>query len=169
MSHIPAPPPSAENNYGIKGSPMGGWLVIFIAMYVISAAQGLLGLWPAFQAAFQMPRFATAFLVIVGIIALWNVFILYSVIQLILQKPHAVRVTKLMLATGPVIAALTPSLGAIAVASAVPDAELTFELIKKGYNAEVFGQISGMLLLSVIWYRYFCVANRVKAIWGKYM
>jgi len=26
-----------------------------------------------------------------------------------------------------------------------------------------------MLLLSVIWYRYFCVSKRVKAIWGKYM
>ena len=132
MSHIPAPPPTLppagdgpENNYGIKGSPMGGWLVVFIAMYVISAAQGLLGLWPAFQAAFQLPRFATAFLAIVSVIALWNVFILYSVLQLILQKPHAVRVTKLMLATGPVIAALTPMLGAIAVTSTIPDAAPT--------------------------------------------
>ena len=168
MAEIPAPP-TPENNYGdygIKGSPMGGWLIVFIAMYVISAAQGLLGLWPAFQAAFQLPRFATAFLAIVSVIALWNVFILYSVLQLILQKPHAVRVTKLMLATGPVIAALTPMLGAIAVTSTIPDAELNAELLKKAYTAEVFGQISGMLLLSAIWYRYFCVAKRVKAIWG---
>lgn len=176
MSHIPAPPPTLppsgdgpENNYGIKGSPMGGWLIVFIAMYVISAVQGVLGLWPAFQAAFQLPKFAGAFLAIVGVIGLWNVFIFYSVLQLILQKPHAVRVTKLMLATGPVIAALTPMLGVIAVTSTIPDAELNVELIKKAYTAEVFGQISGMLLLSAIWYRYFCVAKRVKAIWGKYM
>ncbi|WP_446424440.1 hypothetical protein [Mailhella sp.] len=167
-SASPSPAPSPENSYGIKGSPMGGWLVVFIAMYVISAAQGLLGLWPAFQAAFQLPRFASAFLAIVSVIALWNIFILYSVLQLILQKPHAVRVTKLMLATGPVIAALTPMLGAIALVSTMPDAELNAELIKTAYTPEVFGQISGMLLLSAIWYRYFCVAKRVKAIWGQY-
>ena len=53
--------------------------------------------------------------------------------------------------------------------STIPDAELDAELIQMAYPAEVFGQISGMLLLSAIWYRYFCVAKRVKAIWGKYM
>ena len=175
MSHIPAPPPSCpsgdgpENNYGIKGSPMGGWLVIFIAMYVISAAQGVLGLYPAFMAAFQLPKFAGAFLSIVSIIGLWNVFIFSCMIQVILQKPKAVRLTKIMLLTGPVIALLTPLLGVIAVTSTIPDAQLDFELVKKAYTAEVAGQISGMVLLSAIWYRYFCVAKRVKAIWGKYM
>ena len=175
MSHIPAPPPSCpsgdgpENNYGIKGSPMGGWLVIFIAMYVISAAQGVLGLYPAFMAAFQLPEFAFEFLGIVSIIGLWNVFIFYCMIQVILQKPNAVRLTKIMLLTGPVIALLTPLLGVIAVTSTIPDGQLDFELVKKAYTAEVAGQISGMVLLSAIWYRYFCVAKRVKAIWGKYM
>ena len=170
MAEIPAPP-TPENNYGdygIKGSPMGGWLIVFIAMYVISAAQGLLGLYPAFMAAFQLPKFAGAFLAIVSVIGLWNVFIFYCMVQVILQKPKAVRLTKIMLASGPVIAALTPMLGAIAVTSTIPDAELNAELLKKAYTAEVFGQISGMLLLSAIWYRYFCVAKRVKAIWGKY-
>ena len=51
----------------------------------------------------------------------------------------------------------------------MPDAQLDLELVKKVYTAEVAGQISGMVLLSAIWYRYFCVAKRVKAIWGKYM
>ena len=50
MAEIPAPS-TPENDYGFKGSPMGGWLVIFIAMYIISAAQGVLGLYPAFLAA----------------------------------------------------------------------------------------------------------------------
>ena len=171
MAEIPAPP-TPENNYGdygIKGSPMGGWLIVFIAMYVISAAQGLLGLYPAFMAAFQLPKFAGAFLAIVGVIGLWNVFIFYCMVQVILQKPKAVRLTKIMLASGPVIAALTPLLGAIAVTSTIPDAKLGLALVKQAYTAEVAGQISGMLLLSVIWYRYFCVAKRVKAIWGKYM
>ena len=166
MSHIPAPPPSCpsgdgpENNYGIKGSPMGGWLVIFIAMYVISAAQGLLGLYPAFMAAFQMPKFAGAFLGILSIIGLWNVFIFYCMIQVILQKPKAVRLTKAMLLTGPLIAAITPLLGVIAVTSTVPDAQLDLELVTKAYTAEVAGQISGMVLLSAIWYRYFCGGRR---------
>jgi hypothetical protein len=80
-----------------------------------------------------------------------------------------VRLTKIMLATGPVIALLTPLLGVIAVTSTIPDAQLDLELVKKAYTAEVAGQISGMVLLSAIWYRYFCVAKRVKAIWGKYM
>ena len=176
MSHIPAPPPSfanggdgPENNYGIKGSPMGGWLIVFIAMYVISAAQGLLGLYPAFLAAFELPKFAGAFLGIVSVIGLWNVFIFYCMVQVILQKPNAVRLTKIMLATGPVIAAVTPMLGAIALVSTMPDAQLDMALVKRAYTAETFGQISGMVLLSAIWYRYFCVAKRVKAIWGKYM
>ena len=168
MAEITAPP-SPENNYGIKGSPMGGWLVIFIAMYVISAAQGVLGLYPAFLAAFQLPKFAGPFLAIVSVIGAWNLFIFYCMVQVILQKPKAVRLTKIMLVTGPIIACLTPMLGVIAVTSTVPDATLDFELIKKAYTAEVAGQISGMVLLSAIWYRYFCVANRVKAIWGKYM
>ena len=176
MSHIPSPPPSfanggdgPENNYGIKGSPMGGWLIIFIAMYIISAAQGVLGLYPAFLAAFEMPKFAGAFLSIISIIGLWNVFIFYCMVQVILQKPKAVRLTKIMLATGPFIAALTPMLGAIALVSTIEGATLDFELVKKAYTPEVFGQITGMVLLSAIWYRYFCVAKRVKAIWGKYM
>ena len=168
MAEIPAPP-TPENDYGIKGSPMGGWLIVFIAMYVISAAQGLLGLYPAFMAAFQLPKFAGAFLAIVSVIGLWNVFIFYCMVQVILQKPKAVRLTKIMLASGPVIAAFTPLLGAIAVTSTIPDAKLDLALVKQAYTAEVAGQISGMLLLSVIWYRYFCVAKRVKAIWGKYM
>ena len=67
------------------------------------------------------------------------------------------------------LAAITPLLGAIAVTSTIPDAKLDLALVKQAYTAEVAGQISGMLLLSVIWYRYFCVAKRVKAIWGKYM
>ena len=46
---------------------------------------------------------------------------------------------------------------------------MPLELVKKAYTAKVAGQISGMVLLSAIWYRYFCVAKRVKAIWGKYM
>lgn len=165
MSHIPAPPPSSMNDNGFKGSPMGGWLVIFIAMYVISAAQGVIGLWPAVQAAMQLPKFAGAFLAIVAVIGIWNIFIFYSVVQVILQKPHAVRMVKIMLATGPIIAAITPMLGAIAVVSTLPDGKITLDLLLGSYNAEVFGQISGMLLLSVIWYRYFCVAKRVKAIW----
>ena len=175
MSHIPAPPPSCpcgdgpENNYGIKGSPMGGWLVIFIAMYIISAAQGVLGLYPAFLAAFEMPKFAGAFLGIVSVIGLWNVFIFYCMVQVILQKPNAVRLTKIMLVSGPFIAALTPLLGAIALVSTIEGATLDLELVRKAYTPEVFGQITGMVLLSAIWYRYFCVAKRVKAIWGKYM
>ena len=60
------------NDNGFKGSPMGGWLVIFIAMYVISAAQGVIGLWPAVQAAMQMPKFAGAFLAIVAVIGIWK-------------------------------------------------------------------------------------------------
>ncbi len=165
MSQIPTPPPSVDQNAPFKGSPMGGWLVIFIAMYVISAAQGVLGLWPAVQAAMQMPKFAGAFLSIVALIGIWNIFIFYSVVQVILQKPHAVRMVKIMLATGPVIAAITPMLGAIAVVSTLPDGELSLDLLLGSYNAEVFGQISGMLLLSVIWYRYFCVSKRVKYLW----
>ena len=148
---------------------MGGWLIVFIAMYIISAAQGLLGRWPAFQAAFQLPSLVGAFLSVIGVIALWNVFIFYCMVQVILQKPNAVRLTKIMLATGPVIALLTPMLGVIAATSTMPDSQLDLELVKKVYTAEVAGQISGMVLLSAIWYRYFCVAKRVKAIWGKYM
>ena len=168
MAEIPAPS-TPENDYGIKGSPMGGWLIVFIAMYIISAAQGVLGLYPAFLAAFELPKFAGAFLGIISIIGLWNVFIFYCMVQVILQKPKAVRLTKIMLASGPFIAALTPMLGAIALVSTIEGATLDFGLVKKAYTPEVFGQISGMVLLSAIWYRYFCVAKRVKAIWGKYM
>lgn len=165
MSQIPTPPPSS----GVKGSPMGGWLVIFIAMYVISAAQGLLGLWPGFMAAFEMPRLAGAFLSIIAVIALWNLFILYSVILLILQKPNAVKMTKLMLISGPVVALLTPLLGAIAMTSAIPDAPLTLDLAMRAYTPEVMGQVTGMVILSLIWHRYFTVSKRVKAIWGEWM
>ena len=168
MTEIPAPN-TPENDYGFKGSPMGGWLVIFIAMYIISAAQGVLGLYPAFLAAFEMPKFAGAFLSIISIIGLWNVFIFYCMVQVILQKPNAVRLTKIMLVSGPFIAALTPMLGAIALVSTIEGATLDFALVRNAYTPEVFGQITGMALLSAIWYRYFCVAKRVKAIWGKYM
>ena len=63
MSHIPPPPPTDK-----KASPMGGWLIVFIAMYVISAAQSLLGLWPVFQIAAQMPHHAMVFLGVASII-----------------------------------------------------------------------------------------------------
>jgi len=161
MSHIP-PPPLTEK----PASPMGGWLVIFIAMYVISAAQSLFGLWPAFQIAAQMPHHAMVFLSAAAVIAAWNVFILYSVIMLILLKPHAVRVTKLMLLTGPFIAALTPMLGVMAAIATIPETQLDTRLILNAYTPDVLGQISGMVLLSLIWYRYFCVSKRVKSYWG---
>lgn len=161
MSLIPPPPPTEK-----KASPMGGWLVIFIAMYVISAAQSLLGLWPAFQIAAQMPHHAMVFLSAAAVIGAWNVFILYSVIMLILLKPHAVRVTKLMLLTGPFIAALTPLLGAMAAIATIPETQFNAQLVLGAYTPEVLGQITGMVLLSVIWYRYFCVSKRVKGYWG---
>lgn len=147
-------------------APLGGWLVIFIAMYTISAAQSLLGLWPTLQVASSMPDHAAMFLGAAAVIAVWNIFILYCMIRIIFRKPDAVRLSKLMLITGPIIAAITPLMALFALLSGLPDAQLTGELIGKTYNPEVMGQITGMALLSLVWYRFLSVSKRVAAIWG---
>jgi hypothetical protein len=147
-------------------APLGGWLIIFIAMYTISAAQSLLGLWPSFQIAAQMPSHAALFLGAAGVIAVWNVFILYCMVRLITRKPDAIRLSKLMLISGPVIAAITPLMGLVMVLATVPEATFNGQLFAQTYNPEVMGQLTGMVLLTLVWYRFLCASKRVAAIWG---
>ena len=143
--------------------PVRGWLLLFVIWMAINVCIGIaVNLMDTFGSWNEEPGLRTAMSGSLALALAWYLFYGWQLFNLVRLKPKSIKWIKIMLLGMPIFTALLPCFFAWLVSLTCP---ATFgSVVSLLYNPFQWGNIVGTLLISLIWFWYFCVSGRVRLI-----
>ena len=143
---------------------LGGWLLLYVVLGAISIVVMLVQLVRDLLYAVANPALLPAELFIVVLSVVWYGLYALALYHIVRLHPGAVaRIKKIIVGTV-LVNAVLPFLFAMMLTLTVSGAQL-MPILRAAYSAETLGNLFGMCVMAAIWYRYFCVSERVRNTW----
>lgn len=134
------------------------WAAVSIAIAIYANGNGLLVYGRALPE--MLPAGWTVFIIVLAFYG----FYAWLLSRLVARKSGVVSQIKLMIALTPIVNAALPGIFAAIACATISQLRLASTL-KDAYPPPVIGSIVGGIVIACIWYRYFQVSKRVRAIW----
>lgn len=112
----------------------------------------------------SLPALVYASAACLGLVLAFYGYYSIVLIKLLARKPGIIRKIKALIFSTPIFNALLPLIYLGIVAAIKPELTEAVSLLDI-YTPSVIGTLAGSAIMAVIWYRYFCVSRRVRAIW----
>lgn len=113
----------------------------------------------------NLPMMLPASIVVFILVLLFYGFYAWLLYKLARKRQGIVSKIKLMIFVTPVFNALLPTIFSGVVIATNSDPNLGASIFKAAYSPAIIGSIAGGIVVATVWYTYFCVSRRVRAIW----
>jgi len=148
---------------GPKG--IGGWLLLYVVLTAISIVAVLVQTGKDVLFVLNQPTLILAESFIALLCVAWYGLYAVMLYRLVQRRAGAVAGIKKMIAGTALLNTVFPFLFSLALVLTVPGSNLAV-ILGAAYSAETLGGIFGTCVMAAIWYRYFCVSERVRNTWS---
>lgn len=144
---------------------IGGWLLVYLAWAALGIAYAIgtnLSDLLVYQA--DYPFLVPSALVTLLLVLLFYGYYAFLLYRLCLRRAGIISRIKAMILLTPIFNGVLPCIFAITISLTVPFTDFA-SILRDAYPPPLIGSICGAAVMALIWHRYFCTSQRVKATW----